>query len=57
MKAREDSKVKVKPVRAPKKLKKTIKNTYTLGKNVEKVSKFLLRTVKLGKTIKSRRIS
>lgn len=33
MKAREENKVKATPGRTPKKIRKTIKNTYTLGKN------------------------
>ena len=48
MKAREDSKVKVKPVRAPKKLKKTIKNTYTLGKRGKSI-KVLIKNSKTRK--------
>ena len=48
MKAREENKVKVTPCRTPKKLKKTIKNTYTLGKNGKSI-KVLIKNSKTRK--------
>ncbi len=48
MKAREENKVKATPGRTPKKLKKTIKNTYTLGKNGKSI-KVLIKNSKTRK--------
>ena len=48
MKAREEHKLKTTPYKAPKKLKRTIKNTYTLGKNGKSI-KVLIKNSKTRK--------